>query len=74
MTLTPPWLSSRRLAAEPPIVVRGARPAIEAAWHKAAKESFRVAIEGQIGCLELEDFKEGRQAMLEGRSPQWRGR
>jgi enoyl-CoA hydratase/carnithine racemase len=63
-----------RLAAQPPIAVRGARRAIEAAWHSGPEESFRVAIEGQIRCLESEDFKEGRQAMLEGRSPQWRGR
>jgi enoyl-CoA hydratase/carnithine racemase len=63
-----------RLAAQPPIAVRGARRAIEAAWHSGPEESFRVAIEGQIRCLESEDFREGRQAMLEGRSPQWQGR
>jgi len=31
-------------------------------------------VEAQIDCLESEDFMEGRQAMVEGRSPQWRGR
>jgi enoyl-CoA hydratase/carnithine racemase len=63
-----------RLAAQPPIAVRGARRAIEAAWYRGPEESFRVAAEEQVRCLESEDFKEGRQAMVEGRSPQWQGR
>ncbi len=63
-----------RLAAQPPLAVRGARRAIDAAWHSSTEESFRVAVEGQIRCLTSEDFKEGGQAMAEGRSPQWRGR
>ena len=63
-----------RVASQPPIAVRGARRAIDAAWHRGAEESFRVAVEEQVHCLESEDFKEGRQAMVEGRSPQWRGR
>lgn len=63
-----------RVAAQPPIAVRGARRAIDAAWYRGPEESFRVAVEAQIDCLESEDFKEGRQALVEGRSPQWRGR
>jgi enoyl-CoA hydratase/carnithine racemase len=63
-----------RLADQPPIAVRGARRAIDAAWHRGPEESFRLAVEGQIRCLESEDFKEARLAMVEGRSPQWRGR
>jgi enoyl-CoA hydratase/carnithine racemase len=63
-----------RLAAQPPIAVRGARRAIDAAWHHSPEESFRVALEQQIRCLRSEDFQEARQAMTEGRSPQWRGR
>jgi enoyl-CoA hydratase/carnithine racemase len=62
-----------RLAAQPPIAVRGARRAIDAAWHRGPEESFALALEGQIRCLESEDFKEAQQAMREGRSPQWRG-
>jgi hypothetical protein len=31
-------------------------------------------LDEQIRCLKSEDFKEARQAMVEGRSPQWRGR
>jgi enoyl-CoA hydratase/carnithine racemase len=63
-----------RLAAQPPMAVRGARKAIDAAWYRDPEESFRVAVEEQIHCLASEDFKEGRQAMVEGRSPKWRGR
>jgi len=63
-----------RLAAQPPLAVRGARRAIDAAWHEGPDESFKVALEGQIRCLESEDFKEGLLAMGEGRSPHWQGR
>jgi len=63
-----------RLAAQPPVAVRGARRAIDAAWYRGPQESLRVALEEQLRCLKSEDFKEARQAMAEGRSPQWRGR
>ena len=63
-----------RLAAQPPLAVRGARRALDAAWYSSPEESLRVALEEQIRCLASEDFKEGGQAMAEGRSPQWRGR
>ena len=41
-----------RLAAQPPIAVRGARRAIDAAWHHSPEDSFRVALEEQIRCLQ----------------------
>ncbi len=63
-----------RLAAQPPLAVRGARRAIDAAWHRGPQESFRLALEAQLRCLKSEDFKEARQAMAEGRPPHWRGR
>jgi enoyl-CoA hydratase/carnithine racemase len=63
-----------RLAAQPPIAVRGARRAIDAAWYRGPEESFTLALDAQIRCLESEDFREGRQAMLEGRTPRWQGR
>ena len=63
-----------RLASQPPIAVRGARRAIDAAWYSGPEESFRLAVEEQTRCLASDDFKEGREAMVEGRSPQWRGR
>jgi enoyl-CoA hydratase/carnithine racemase len=65
---------AERLAAQPPLAVRGARQAIEAAWHRGPQESFRVALEAQLRCLKSEDFKEARLAMAEGRPPHWQGR
>lgn len=65
---------AQRLAARPPVAVRGARRALDAAWYRGPRESLRLALEEQLRCLKSEDFQEGRQAMLEGRSPQWRGR
>jgi enoyl-CoA hydratase/carnithine racemase len=63
-----------RLAGQPPIAVRGARRAIDAAWHRGPEESFRLALDEQLRCLASEDFEEGRAAMVEGRRPRWRGR
>jgi enoyl-CoA hydratase/carnithine racemase len=63
-----------RLAAQPPIAMRGARRAIDAAWYRGPPESLRLALEQQIRCLKSEDFKEALQAMAESRSPHWRGR
>jgi enoyl-CoA hydratase/carnithine racemase len=63
-----------RLAAQPPLAVRGARHAIDAAWHHGSEESFLVAVEAQIRCLQSEDFRDGLKAMAEGRTPRWQGR
>jgi enoyl-CoA hydratase/carnithine racemase len=63
-----------RLAAQPPLAVRGARRALDAAWYRSPGESLKVAMDEQIRCLKSEDFKEGIQAMAENRSPHWRGR
>jgi enoyl-CoA hydratase/carnithine racemase len=63
-----------RLAAQPPIAVRGARRAIDVAWHRDAEESLSFAMDQQRECLDSEDFREGSQALVEGRSPRWRGR
>jgi enoyl-CoA hydratase/carnithine racemase len=63
-----------RLAAQPPLAVRGARRAIDAAWYRGPEESIRLALEAQLRCLQSEDFKEARKAMAEGRAPRWQGR
>ena len=62
-----------RLAAQPPLALRGARLAIDAAWHRDPDDSFSVGVKEQVRCLASEDFKEARHAMAEGRTPQWRG-
>jgi enoyl-CoA hydratase/carnithine racemase len=63
-----------RLAAQPPLAIRGARRAIEAAWHSDAAQSLRVAVTEQITCVTSADFAEAGQAMREGRAPRWQGR
>lgn len=63
-----------RLAAQPPLAVRGARRAIDAAFERGSEKSFNVALEEQARCLASEDFREAGQALAEGRSPRWRGR
>lgn len=63
-----------RLAGQPPLAIQGARRAIDAAWFRDPDDSFAVAVEAQIRCLESEDFKEARRAMAEDRMPDWKGR
>jgi enoyl-CoA hydratase/carnithine racemase len=63
-----------RLAAQPPLAIRGARRAIDASWYRDPASSLRVALEEQLRCLSSEDFKEGLQALAQRRTPQWRGR
>ncbi len=65
---------AERVAAQPPIAVRGARRAIDAGWYSDPEVSFRLAVEAQLRCLASDDFEEGRRAMVQGRKPQWRGR
>ena len=62
-----------RLAAQPPLAIQGARSAIDAAWYQNPKDSSRVAVEGQIRCLQSRDFQEALRAAAEGRSPEWQG-
>jgi enoyl-CoA hydratase/carnithine racemase len=63
-----------RLAAQPPLAIRGARRAIDVAWYSDPHASFRVAVDAQIACIASDDFKEARQSIVEGRSPTWRGK
>jgi enoyl-CoA hydratase/carnithine racemase len=63
-----------RLAAQPPLAIRGARRAIDAAWHEDPETAFSIAVQEQIRCLASDDFRQGLQALAEGRTPQWQGR
>lgn len=62
-----------RLAAQPPLAIKGARSAIDAAWHENPQDSFKVAVKGQIRCLKSHDFQEALRAAAEGRAPEWQG-
>ena len=63
-----------RLAAQPPIAIRGACRALEASWHLDADAVFTVAFDEQFACLTPDDFKEGIAALRDGRDPTWQGR
>ena len=63
-----------RLAAQPPLAIRGARRAIDAAWHVDPEEGLSIALDEQIRCLRSEDFSEARQALAEAREQLWLGR
>jgi enoyl-CoA hydratase/carnithine racemase len=63
-----------RLAAQPPLAVSGARRALDAARRYDGEASLQIALEEQARCITSEDFKEARQAIAEGRPPQWKGR
>jgi enoyl-CoA hydratase/carnithine racemase len=65
---------ARRLAAQPPLAVTGARRAIQTGWFVDAEAGLRTAVEAQLRCLLSEDFREAGRALLEGRPPMWRGR
>lgn len=64
---------ARRLSGQPPLAIQGARRAIDAAWHLDSDQSFKIAAREQVRCLASEDFKEGLNALAEGRAPRWRG-
>jgi enoyl-CoA hydratase/carnithine racemase len=63
-----------RLAAQPPLAVRGARRAIDVGQRADADRGLRTAVEEQARCLLSEDFTEAGRAMAEGRPPRWKGR
>jgi enoyl-CoA hydratase/carnithine racemase len=65
---------AKRLAAQPPLAIRGARLAIDAAWYLDPEHGMRVAAEAQARCLASDDFQEAGRAMAEGRDPHWSGR
>lgn len=63
-----------RLAAQPPIAMRGARRALEAAWDRSPEEGMAAALKEQMQCLASEDFREALIALEQGRAPEWKGR
>ncbi len=58
-----------RVAARPPVAVRGARRAIEAGWCLEPAAALRLAVREQANCLASADFQEACRALLEDRRP-----
>ena len=60
---------AEKIAAQPPIAVRGAKRAIDKAFHQSLGEGLREAAVGQADCIRSADFLEAAQANLEKRTP-----
>jgi enoyl-CoA hydratase len=65
---------AERIAAQPPLAVRHAKRAVNAALDVPIRQGLRLEAEGQAVCLRSQDFKEAVRAFLERRTPQYQGR
>jgi enoyl-CoA hydratase/carnithine racemase len=63
-----------RIAAQPPLAVRGAKRAIEAAGRLPVAEGLVVEAEAQAVCLQSDDMREAITAFVEQRDPKYSGR
>ena len=63
-----------RIAAQPPLAVRGAKRAVRAVLDgRSVRDGLLVEAEGQAVCLRSADFGEAISAFVEGRPPVYRG-
>ncbi|MBI3247216.1 MAG: enoyl-CoA hydratase/isomerase family protein [Deltaproteobacteria bacterium] len=62
------------IAAQPPLAVRYAKRAINAALDTPIRQGLRLEAEGQAVCLRSEDFKAAIRAYKERQVPQYKGR
>jgi enoyl-CoA hydratase/carnithine racemase len=65
---------ARAIAAQPPLAVRAAKRAVNAAMSGASvRDGLVVEAEGQATCLRSDDMREAIAAFLEQRTPEYRG-
>jgi enoyl-CoA hydratase/carnithine racemase len=62
-----------RLAAQPPIAIRWAKQAVDAAGRLPLREGVRYEQRGQAECVASNDFREAIAAFREGRPPAFTG-
>ncbi len=62
-----------RLAAQPPIAIRWAKQAVDAAGRLPLREGLRYEQRGQARCVTSNDFREAIAAFTEGRQPVYTG-
>jgi len=62
------------IAAQPPLAVRGAKRAVNAATQSGVRDGLRVEAENQAVCLRSDDMKEAIAAFVEQRTPQFHNR
>jgi enoyl-CoA hydratase/carnithine racemase len=60
---------AEQIAGQPPIAVRGAKRAIDQAYHQSLGEGLREAAVGQAECIRSADFLEAMKSNLEKRPP-----
>ena len=60
---------AERIAAQPPIAVRGSKRAVDQAYSQSLGEGLREAAVGQAECIRSADFLEAVSANLEKRAP-----
>lgn len=65
---------AERIAAQPPLAVRHAKRAVNAALDLPTRQGLRLEAEGQSVCLRSQDFKEAIRAFMERRAPHYQGR
>jgi enoyl-CoA hydratase len=65
---------ARRLAAQPPLAVRGTKIAVNAQLKRALLDSFDLSTALEIPCFLSHDHAEAVDAINEGRTPQFEGR
>ncbi len=64
---------ARRIAGNAPLTVRAAKAAINA-WERGGREDEVALVRAQVdGCFDSEDYKEGRRAFREKRTPHFQG-
>jgi enoyl-CoA hydratase/carnithine racemase len=63
---------AERIAAQPPIAVRGTKRAIDKAAQQSLGEGLREAAVGQAACIRSADFLEAVSANVEKRTPAYK--
>ena len=64
---------AQTLAAQPPLAIRGAKKAIQAAYEPDGR-AVELALLAQMECLRSEDFREAGKAFVEKRAPVYKAR
>lgn len=65
---------AEQIAAQPPLALRYAKRAVNAALDVSTREGLRLEAEGQAVCIRSDDFKEAIRAYKERQTPQYKGR
>lgn len=65
---------AEQIASQPPLALRYAKRAVNAALDLPTRDGLRLEAEGQAVCIRSDDFKEAIRAYKERQTPQYKGR